>query len=107
MNEGQRQSIYMGAPSPSSSSSSSSIAGTPASASDRISQVVNGLHGFLESDRVGADIAITSLVSAAGEVALGTIVARPENRDAYLKLFNSTVEQVRAQLRRELKERKI
>jgi hypothetical protein len=89
-------------------SSSSSIAGTPAaSAADHISKVVNGLHGFLESEQVGADIAIASLVSAAGEVALGMIVARPENRDAYLKLFNSTVEQVRAQLRRELKERKI
>lgn len=80
---------------------------SPLPPADRISQLVDGLHGFLESEQAGADAAITSLISTAGEVVLSMIVAHPENKDAYLKLFNSTVEQVRAQLRREIKERKI
>lgn len=74
---------------------------------DRISRLVDGLHGFLESEQAGADAAIASLISTAGEVTLSMMVAHPENKDAYLKLFNSTVEQVRVQLRREIKERKI
>jgi hypothetical protein len=56
---------------------------------------------------VDADIAIISLVSAAGEVALSLIVAQPELKESYLKVFNSAVEQVRRQLRQELKARKL
>ena len=73
----------------------------------RVAEVVDSLHGLLESKQVGADIAITSLVSTAGEVALGMIVAHPEGKESYLKAFNSAVEQVRKQLRHELKARKI
>ena len=73
----------------------------------RVSEVVDSLHGLIEGKQVGADIAITSLVSAAGEVALSMIVAQPELKEPYLKVFNSAVEQVRRQLRQELKARKI
>jgi hypothetical protein len=71
----------------------------------RVSEVVDSLHGLIE--QVGADIAVVSLVSAAGEVALSMIVAQPELKESYLKVFNSAVEQVRRQLRQELKARKI
>ncbi|HXV45414.1 MAG TPA: hypothetical protein VD736_01960 [Nitrososphaera sp.] len=73
----------------------------------RVSEVVDSLHGLIESKQDGADIAIISLVSAAGEVALRMIVAQPELKESYLKVFNSAVEQVRRQLRQELKARKI
>jgi hypothetical protein len=73
----------------------------------RVSEVVDSLHSLIEGKQVGADIAIISLVSAAGEVALSLIVARPEQKESYLKVFNSAVEQVRRQLRQELKARKI
>jgi hypothetical protein len=73
----------------------------------RISEVVDSLHALIESKQVGADIAIVSLVSAAGEVALSLIVTQPELKEAYVKVFNSAVEQVRKQLRHELKARKI
>jgi hypothetical protein len=73
----------------------------------RISEVVDSLHALIESKQVGADIAIVSLVSAAGEVALSLIVAQPELKEAYIKVFNSAVEQVRKQLRQELRARKI
>jgi hypothetical protein len=73
----------------------------------RVSEVVDSLHDLVESKQVGADIAIVALVSAAGEVALSMIVAQPELKDAYLKVFNSAVEQVRRQLKQELKERKV
>jgi len=69
--------------------------------------VVDRLHDLIERKQVGPDIAIVSLVSAAGEVALSLIVAQPELKEAYLKLLNSTVEQVRRQLRQELKARKV
>ncbi|MGI0048248.1 MAG: hypothetical protein ACREAW_01805 [Nitrososphaera sp.] len=74
---------------------------------NRVSGVVDSLHGLIESKQVGADIAVVSLVSAAGEVALSMIVAQPEFKESYLKVFNSAVEQVRRQLRQELKARKI
>ena len=73
----------------------------------RVSEVVDSLHGLIESKQVGADIAVVSLVSAAGEVALSMIVAQPGLKESYLKIFNSAVEQVRRQLRQELKARKI
>lgn len=73
----------------------------------RVTEVVDSLHDLIESKQVGADIAVVSLVSAAGEVALSMIVAQPELRESYLKVFNSAVEQVRRQLRQELKARKI
>jgi hypothetical protein len=79
----------------------------PAMEASRVSEVVDSLHGLIGSKQVGADIAIVSLVSTAGEVALSLIVARPELKEAYLKVFNSAVEQVRRQLRQELKTRKI
>ena len=79
----------------------------PAMEASRISEVVDSLHALIESKQVGADIAIVSLVSAAGEVALSLIVAQPELKEAYVKVFNSAVEQVRKQLRHELKARKI
>jgi hypothetical protein len=73
----------------------------------RVAEVVDSLHNLIESKQVGADIAIVSLVSTAGEVALSLIVAQPELKEAYLKVFNSAVEQVRRQLRQEIKARKI
>ncbi|HEU4606202.1 MAG TPA: hypothetical protein VFS46_08200 [Nitrososphaera sp.] len=73
----------------------------------RVSEVVDSLHDLIERRQVGADVAIVSLVSTAGEVALSLIVAKPELKEAYLKVFNSAVEQVRKQLRQELKARKV
>ncbi len=73
----------------------------------RVSEVVDSLHELVESKQVGADIAIVALVSAAGEIALSLIVAQPELKEAYLKVFNSAVEQVRRQLKQELKDRKV
>lgn len=73
----------------------------------RVAEVVDSLHSLIESKQVGADMAIVSLVSTAGEIALSLIVAQPELKEAYLKVFNSSVEQVRKQLRQELKARKI
>ena len=73
----------------------------------RVSEVVDSLHDLIESKQVGADVAIVSLVSAAGEVVLSMTVAQPELKEAYLKAFNSAVEQVRRQLKQELKARKI
>ncbi|HEX7031668.1 MAG TPA: hypothetical protein VF172_01585 [Nitrososphaera sp.] len=72
---------------------------------NRIAEVVDSLHDLIESKQVGADIAIASLISTAGEIALSLIVAQPELKDAYLKVFNSSVEQVRQQLKQELKSR--
>ena len=79
----------------------------PAMEASRISEVVDSLHDLIEGKQVGADVAIVSLVSTAGEVALSLIVAKPELKEAYLKVFNSAVEQVRKQLRQELKARKV
>ena len=73
----------------------------------RVAEVVDNLHNLIESKQVGADMAIVSLVSTAGEITLSLIVAQPELKEAYLKVFNSSVEQVRKQLRQELKARKI
>jgi hypothetical protein len=73
----------------------------------RVAEVVDSLHSLIESKQVGADMAIVSLVSTAGEITLSLIVAQPELKEAYLKVFNSSVEQVRKQLRQELKTRKI
>ena len=73
----------------------------------RVAEVVDSLHNLIESKQVGADMAIVSLVSTAGEIALSLIVAQPELKEAYLKVFNSSVEQVRKQLKQELKVRKI
>lgn len=79
----------------------------PSMEASGVSEVVDSLHDLIESKQVGADIAIVSLVSAAGEVALSIIVAQPELKESYLKVFNSAVEQVRRQLRQELKARKV
>lgn len=73
--------------------------------SNSVAGLVDGLHGLIESRQAPADVAIASLVSAAGEVALGMAVAHPKSKDAYLKAFDSAVEQVRKQLRKELKSR--
>ena len=45
-------------------------------------------------------------MSTAGEVVLSLIVAQPELKEAYLKMLNDAVEQVRMQLRQELEARK-
>jgi hypothetical protein len=71
----------------------------------RVAEIVDSLHELIESKQAGADVAITSLVSTAGEIALSLIVSRPELKDAYLKAFNTSVEQVRRQLKQELKSR--
>lgn len=73
----------------------------------RIAEVVDSLHEVIESKQIGADIAITSLISAAGEVSLSMIVAQPEFKESYLKVFNSAVEQVRRQIKQEMKARNI
>ena len=73
----------------------------------RVAEIVDSLHAFMEQRQVGADVAIISLTSAAGEIALSLIVAHPELKEAYLKVFNSSVEQVKKQIRQELKSRKI
>ena len=73
----------------------------------RISEVVESLHNLIESKQVGGDIAITSLVSTAGEVVLSLIVAQPKLKEAYLKVLNHAVEQVRMQLEQEMEARKI
>ena len=73
----------------------------------RISEMVDSLHNLIESKQVGAEIAITSLISAAGEVALSLIVAQPELKEAYLKVFNSAIEQDRTQLNNEVKAREV
>lgn len=73
----------------------------------RISEVVESLHDLIESKQVGGDIAITSLVSTAGEVLLSLIVAQPELKEAYLKVLNDAVGLVRMQLEQELEARKI
>ena len=79
----------------------------PAMEASRVSEVVDSLHDLIERTQVGADVAIVSLVSTAGEVALSMIVAQPELKEAYLNVFNSAVEQVRKQLRQELEARKV
>ena len=73
----------------------------------RVAEIVNSLHELIESKQAGADIAILSLISTAGEIALSLIVSSPDLKAAYLKAFNSTVEQVRRQLKQELKSRGI
>ena len=72
-----------------------------------VAKMVDSVHDLIESKQVNADIAIISLVSAAAEIALSVIVAQPELKDAYLKVFDSSIEQVRKQLEQEMKERKI
>ena len=73
----------------------------------RVAEIVNSLHELIESKQASADIAIVSLISTAGEIALSLIVSSPDLKAAYLKAFNSTVEQVRRQLKQELKSRGI
>jgi hypothetical protein len=77
------------------------------SEANKISDVVDSIHNLIESKQAGADIAMISLISAAGEIALSLIVAQPQLKETYLKVFDSSVEQVRKQLEQELKERKI
>ena len=48
----------------------------------RVADVVDSLHELIEGRQVGADIAIISLISTAGEVALSLIVAQPELKEA-------------------------
>ena len=72
-----------------------------------MAEIVDSLHGFIEAKQAGADVAIVSLISTAGETALSLIVSKPELKEAYLKAFNSSVEQVRKQLKDELKARGI
>ncbi|HKX80673.1 MAG TPA: hypothetical protein VJL54_00305 [Nitrososphaera sp.] len=73
----------------------------------RVAELVDNLHELLEAKQAGADVAMVSLISTAGEIALSMIVARPDLKADYLKAFNSSVEQVRRQLRQELKSRGI
>ena len=73
----------------------------------RVAELVDNLHELLEAKQAGADMAMVSLISTAGEIALSMIVARPDLKADYLKAFNSSVEQVRRQLRQELKSRGI
>lgn len=73
----------------------------------RISEVVDSLYELIESKQVGADVAAINLFSAAGEVALSLIVVQPELKGAYLKVFNRAVEQLRKQLKQELRARKV
>ena len=73
----------------------------------RVAEIVDSLHAHLESMKASADVAIVSLISAAGEIALSLVVAKPELKDVYLKTFNTSVEQVKNQLRHELKSRGI
>ena len=73
----------------------------------RVAEIVDSLHGVIEAKQAGVDIAIVSLISTAGEIALSLIVSKPELKEAYLKAFNSSIEQVRKQLRDELKARRI
>ena len=73
----------------------------------RVAEIVNSLHEVLEAKQVGADVAIAGLIATAGEIALSLIVSKPEMKEEYLKAFNSSIEQVRVQLRRELKSRGI
>lgn len=77
------------------------------SEANKIADMVDSMHNLIESKQVGADIAIISLISAAGEIALSRIVAQPELKEAYLKVFDSSIEQIRNQLEQELKNRKI
>jgi hypothetical protein len=73
----------------------------------RVAEVVDSIHDLIESKQVGADVAIVGLVSAAGEIVLSLVVARPELKEACLSVFHSAVEQVRTQLEHEMKARKI
>ena len=73
----------------------------------RVPEIVDSLHTLLESKQASADVAIVSLVSTAGEIALSLILAKPEMREMYLKTLNCAVEQVKKQLRHELKTRGI
>ena len=73
----------------------------------RVAELVDSLHELLVARQAGADVAMVSLISTAGEIALSMIVARPDLKADYLKAFNSSVEQVRRQLRQELKSRGI
>ena len=73
----------------------------------RVAEIVDSLHALLESKQATADVAIVSLVSTAGEIALSLIVAKPELKQVYLKTFNKSIEQVKKQLRQELKTRGI
>ncbi len=77
------------------------------SEANKIADMVDSMHNLIESKQVGADIAIISLISAAGEIALSLIVTQPELKEAYLKVFDSSIEQIRNQLEQELKNRKI
>lgn len=72
---------------------------------NNVAELVDSLHNIIESRQAPADVAIAGLVSTAGEIALGMAVSHPESKEAYLKAFNSAVEQVRKQLHKELKAR--
>lgn len=73
----------------------------------RVAEIVDDLHAHLESKQASADVAIVSLISTAGEIVLSLVVAKPELKDVYLKMFNTSVEQVKNQLRHELKSRRV
>ena len=73
----------------------------------RVAEIVDSLHAHLESKQASADVAIVSLISTAGEIVLSLVVAKPELKDVYLKMFNTSVEQVKNQLRHELKSRRV
>lgn len=74
--------------------------------SQGIPELVESLHDLI-SKQVPADVAVDGLISAAGEIVLGMAVANPDRKDAYVKVFNSSMEQVRRQLARELKSRRL
>ena len=73
----------------------------------RVAEIVDSIHALLESKQASAYVAIVGLVSTAGEIALSLIVAKPALKEMYLKTLNSTIEQVKKQLRHELKTRGI
>ncbi len=78
-----------------------------ASEANHVAKVVDSLHQFIEHEQVDADAAIISLISTAGEIALSMIVASPALKEAFLKVFDSSLEQVRKQLTEELEARNL
>ena len=55
----------------------------------RVAEIVDSLHGVIEAKQAGADVAIVSLISTAGEIALSLIVSKPELKEAYLKAIGT------------------
>lgn len=73
----------------------------------RVAEIVDILYELIESKQAGADLAMVSFISTAGEIALSLIASKTEFRDACLKTHSCPVEQVRNKLRHELRARGI